>query len=75
MTVQVFKGKGYEPSHSVHRVVTSPCGRFFASCGEDGAVGVFDVADGERLASFAPYQVRSIHWFPYDRVGVVNADP
>ena len=20
-------------------------------------------------------QVRSIHWFPYDRVGVVNADP
>ena len=19
--------------------------------------------------------VRSIHWFPYDRVGVVNADP
>jgi len=22
-----------------------------------------------------PGQVRSIHWFPYDRVGVVNADP
>ena len=21
------------------------------------------------------HQVRSIHWFPYDRVGVVNADP
>jgi hypothetical protein len=20
-------------------------------------------------------QVRSLHWFPYDRVGVVNADP
>jgi hypothetical protein len=20
-------------------------------------------------------EVRSIHWFPYDRVGVVNADP
>jgi len=20
-------------------------------------------------------KVRSIHWFPYDRVGVVNADP
>jgi hypothetical protein len=20
-------------------------------------------------------QARSIHWFPYDRVGVVNADP
>ncbi|EEH52557.1 uncharacterized protein MICPUCDRAFT_53031 [Micromonas pusilla CCMP1545] len=23
----------------------------------------------------APDQVRSIHWSPYDRVGVVNADP
>jgi ATP-binding cassette subfamily F protein 2 len=22
-----------------------------------------------------PSQVRSIHWSPYDRVGVVNADP
>ena len=22
-----------------------------------------------------PHEVRSIHWFPYDRVGVVNADP
>jgi hypothetical protein len=21
------------------------------------------------------HQVRSIHWFPYDHVGVVNADP
>jgi hypothetical protein len=20
-------------------------------------------------------EARSIHWFPYDRVGVVNADP
>ena len=28
-------------------------------------------ADEERNAD----QVRSIHWFPYDRVGVVNADP
>ena len=23
----------------------------------------------------AAHQVRSIHWSPYDRVGVVNADP
>ena len=22
-----------------------------------------------------PFKVRSIHWFPYDPVGVVNADP
>ena len=26
-------------------------------------------------AGLGGYQVRSIHWFPYDRVGVVNADP
>jgi hypothetical protein len=31
-----------------------------------------DVADCVFAAAFA---VRSIHWFPYDRVGVVNADP
>jgi len=24
---------------------------------------------------FLGFEVRSIHWFPYDRVGVVNADP
>ena len=23
----------------------------------------------------ASYEVRPIHWFPYDRAGVVNADP
>jgi hypothetical protein len=23
----------------------------------------------------ASFQARSTHWFPYDRVGVVNADP
>ena len=27
------------------------------------------------LSLYAQHQVRSIHWFPYDRVGVVNADP
>jgi hypothetical protein len=26
-------------------------------------------------ANAAGDEVRSIHWFPYDRVGVVNADP
>ena len=68
---------GYEPSHSVHRVVTSPCGRFFASCGEDGAVGVFDVADGERRARFAPYggEARPTHCFPYYPVRDVHVDP
>jgi dihydroorotate dehydrogenase len=38
----------------------------FNSEGHDAAVA--------RLASNVP-QVRSIHWSPYDRVGVVNADP
>ena len=27
------------------------------------------------LAMRVAFQVRSIHWSPYDRVGVVNADP
>ena len=26
-------------------------------------------------ARAGPREARSIHWFPYDRVGVVNADP
>ena len=29
----------------------------------------------EKLAESSGLQVRSIHWSPYDRVGVVNADP
>jgi hypothetical protein len=28
-----------------------------------------------RMASMTAMKARSIHWFPYDRVGVVNADP
>jgi hypothetical protein len=30
---------------------------------------------GAVYAKRKEYQVRSIHWSPYDRVGVVNADP
>jgi len=29
----------------------------------------------EKLAGVDKSKVRSIHWFPYDRVRVVNADP
>ena len=29
----------------------------------------------ERRGAWRETQARSIHWFPYDRVGVVNADP
>jgi hypothetical protein len=35
-------------------------------------------ATGEKsaaLVSITAHQVRSIHWSPYDRVRVVNADP
>jgi hypothetical protein len=35
-------------------------------------------ADGKRKEArpkMLTDEVRSIHWFPYDRVGVVNADP
>jgi hypothetical protein len=32
------------------------------------------LADVE-AAMEAEFQARSVHWFPYDRVGVVNADP
>ena len=32
-------------------------------------------AKGRGALSGFIFQVRSIHWSPYDRVGVVNADP
>ena len=31
--------------------------------------------DVETGTCYFTHQARSIHWFPYDRVGVVNADP
>jgi hypothetical protein len=34
-----------------------------------------EVAGDAAAAPAAETEVRSIHWFPYDRVGVVNADP
>ena len=45
------------------------------------AIGTRRLAEGERddrppsLAEDFAREVRSIHWSPYDRVGVVNADP
>jgi hypothetical protein len=33
------------------------------------------VSLAKRILTQCDSQVRSIHWFPYDRVGVVNADP
>jgi hypothetical protein len=38
-----------------------------AAAGEN-QVGVFEIRRRER-------EVRSVHWFPYDPVAVVNADP
>ena len=40
-----------------------------AGRGEDGDSGTLAPGSDEQN------QVRSIHWFPYDRVGDVNADP
>ena len=34
----------------------------------------FEILGGGRHAR-RKLEVSSIHWFPYDRVGVVNADP
>jgi hypothetical protein len=31
--------------------------------------------EGDDADVVAAHKVRSIHWSPYDRVGVVNADP
>ena len=39
------------------------------------AAMVISVAQSAFLACRSPAQARSIHWFPYDRVRVVNADP
>jgi DNA damage-binding protein 1 len=41
----------------------------FALMGERSGI----IGDGKKLS--VGTQARSIHWFPYDRVGVVNADP
>ncbi|EEH51553.1 molybdopterin synthase [Micromonas pusilla CCMP1545] len=44
-----------------------------------GAISTFvgvtrDTFEGKKVSTLE-YEVRPIHWFPYDRVGVVNADP
>ena len=36
---------------------------------------VADLVNAGRVARTRETEVRSIHWSPYDRVGVVNADP
>jgi len=42
-----------------------------------GVITIDDDGDAATAAAAAksPHQARSIHWSPYDRVGVVNADP
>ena len=51
-----------------------------AACATEASSLCADVKPGrgrvvECLRAAADAEVRSIHWFPYDRVGVVNADP
>ena len=42
---------------------------------DDGLVRVGWSGVAGSLGGLGTDKVRSIHWFPYDRVGVVNADP
>ena len=42
-----------------------------ASAAEEDLPPIDPIADSNAMKT----KVRSIHWFPYDRVGVVNADP
>ena len=51
---------------------------YIARMAEDGTwAGNMEVQAASHvcMANFCVHQVRSIHWSPYDRVGVVNADP
>ena len=43
--------------------------------GQEVAIALAGAGDPGRPLAFAEDEVRSIHWFPYDRVRVVNADP
>jgi hypothetical protein len=67
---------------TARRSMTFSDGDHFA--GDDAASGERDTPRGDRRASssfperprsLSDAKARSIHWFPYDRVGVVNADP
>jgi hypothetical protein len=44
------------------------------SCVGECAMCIYD-ADAEEPNCCCDAEVRSIHWSPYDHVGVVNADP
>ena len=41
----------------------------------DAKTGVVNLFVRSHSAALTINEVRSIHWSPYDRVGVVNADP
>jgi len=63
--------------HRVSRAVLGPPPRDPGDPGRDGEVPSIAPEDKRPASPRArePDRVRSIHWFPYDRVGVVNADP
>jgi len=52
---------------------------YLSNLGEGGGVyvsgGTASFVDCVFEGNVAEKEVRSVHWFPYDRVGVVNADP
>ena len=49
-------------------------GRYLGSEEDTGPIAALKLAD-EMIASGLKFQVRSIHWSPYDPVRAVNADP
>ena len=56
----------------IERMMKAHSGRSFAVVEQpDGLAGL---AEAERV-DVEEGEARSMHWFPYDRVGVVNADP
>ena len=63
--------------HRVSRAVLGPPPRDPGDPGRDVEVPSIAPEDKRPASPRArePDRVRSIHWFPYDRVGVVNADP
>ena len=68
------------PVYRTHLVPAPPSARFFIGDADDVRAHLHDVGTAARIIQIARgdrpgMKARSIHWSPYDRVRVVNADP
>jgi AP-4 complex subunit mu-1 len=59
--------------HRVAKVIKDYCGVMNEDALRKNSVLAYELLDEMIDRGYA--QVRSLHWSPYDRVGVVNADP